>query len=65
MDNTLWGKIVKRIYSKFTGIDIDDLKTNKQTMESLLGELKFRTQVQSVLKNCFDIYRLEHYENNY
>ena len=55
MDKNLGGKIVKRIYSIFTGIDADDLKNNNRTMEALLDEFKFKTQLQSVLKNRFKI----------
>lgn len=55
MDKSLWGKLVKKIYARFTGIDTNNLKNNNRTMESLLDEFRFKVQIKSVLKNRMDI----------
>lgn len=55
MDKSLWGKGIKKVYTKLTGLDIKDLKNNNRAMELLLEEFRFKTQVQSLLKKYTDV----------
>ena len=46
MDKSLWGKIIKGIYTRLTGIEADNKKNNNRSMEYLLDEFKFKTQIK-------------------
>jgi hypothetical protein len=47
------GTIGKKLFAKFIGVDLNNKRNQKKTVESLLEDFRFKTQVKSTLKSKF------------
>ena len=63
IENNWLGKFGKLIFAKFIGIDLNDKKNQNKSIELLLEEFHFKTQLKSTFKSQFGNLENSHIQN--
>ncbi len=54
MEENWLGTIGKKLFAKFIGVELNSKGNQRKTIESLLEDFRFKTQVKSTLKSKFE-----------